>query len=447
MKIAEEFANFIVNLGFQELPYIIVEKTKLLFLDWIGAAFRGAEEEPTKMALEVAKEFKGREESTVLADMSRNSCIMAALANGISSHAVEMDDVHRKGIYHPGGPVFSAILPLAERMNVSGKRFIEAAVVGYEVGIRSAVAAGKSHYKYWHTTGTCGTFGAAAGAAKILSLNEKQTTQSLGSAGTQAAGLWEFLADSSMSKLLHPGKAAMNGILSVFLAEKGFTGATSIYEGDKGFFHATSTDFDLCSATVDLKKNIYKISECSLKKHASCGHTHSAIDAILDIISRYSVKPAGIVKIDVRLYKQALDLFENVKATNPFIAKFCFPFCIASAVIYNQVGLEAFTDERIHDREIIAMMERISFSRDEELTKLFPEKFSAIVTIKTSQGEFLTKRVDDPKGTPENPMPKEEIIEKFRLMTGDILLKERQEIIIDRVLNIENYQFMDKFFK
>jgi 2-methylcitrate dehydratase PrpD len=446
VNIAERFSDFTVKLEFQQLPQAIVKTAKLFFLDWLGAAFRGAEETSTQMSLEAVLELKGSEESTVLADMSRNSCIMAALANGISSHAVEMDDVHRKGIYHPGGPVFSAILPLAERLNASGRRFIEAAVAGYEVGVRSAVAVGKSHYGYWHTTGTCGTFGAAAGAAKLLSLNQQQTAWALGSAGTQAAGLWEFLADSAMSKQLHPAKAAVNGLLSAFLARKGFTGATSIYEGDKGFFRATSTDFDPAAAMADLGNGRYKISECSIKKHASCGHTHSAVDAVLDLVIGHAIVPADIVRINVRLYKQAVDLLEKITPTTPFFAKFCFPFCIASAVIFHQVGLEAFTDERIHDPAILGMMDRVSLACDKELTPLFPEKFSAIVTIETSHGELLTTRVDDPKGTPENPMFEEEIIEKYRRMAAGFLPKGKTERILKRVLNIEDFQSMDRFF-
>ncbi|MBW1973091.1 MAG: MmgE/PrpD family protein [Deltaproteobacteria bacterium] len=436
MSIAEVFANFSVNLDFDNLSTKLVEQTKLFFLDWLGSAFRGANEKPTQIVLETIKELNGKQESTVLADMSKNSCIMAALANGVSSHVVEMDDLHRKGIFHPAAPVFSAALPVAEKLHVSGKRFIEAIVVGYEVGIRTAEAIGESHYHFWHTTGTCGTFGAAASVAKLLSLDQDKTTWSIGSAGTQASGLWEFLTDNAMSKQLHPAKAAVNGIFSAFLAQKGFTGATSIFEGEKGFFKATSSDFDLKKATYKLGEDNFKILECSLKKHASCGHTHSSIDAVLDILSEHPIPPDNIEKINVSLYSQALDLLNKVKPTTPFFAKFSLPFCIATAVIYRKVDLDAFTEQRLKDQSILRMMEKIFVKRDEMLSNLYPEKWSAIVTIVTKDGSSYQKRVDHPKGDPENPMSKEEIINKYKDMSKK-QLKEKTDVLLNKILTLE----------
>jgi len=446
VKIAEAFADFSVALKYQQLPQEVLEKAKIFFLDWIGSAINGAGEAPTKMALAVAKELKGEEESTALADMSRNSCLMAALVNGISSHVVEMDDGHRKGIYHPGAPVFSAMLPLAEKLNLSGKRFIEAVVVGYEIGVRSAVAVGRSHYRYWHTTGTCGTFGAAAGAAKLLSLDKSQTTWAIGNAGTQASGLWEFLTDNAMSKQLHPAKAAVNGILAAFLAQKGFTGPASIYEGEKGFFRATSTDFNLGAATAGLGEGRYAIEECSIKKHASCGHTHSAVDAVLALVTEHGILPDDVDHVDVRLYDQAMDLLEKVKPTTPFFAKFCLPFCIATAAVYRQVGLEAFTEERLGDPAVLRMMDRITLHRDSALTPLFPEKYCAVVSLRTKAGESLMSRVEDPKGTPENPMSPQEITEKYRAMTSR-QLGAASETVLERVMRIENLPSMKTFFQ
>jgi len=446
VKIAEELAVFSAALEFQQLPPDVVEKTKIFFLDWLGSAVNGADAAPTKMALEVAEELKGKEESTAVADMSRNSCLMAALVNGISSHVVEMDDGHRKGIYHPGAPVFSAILPLAEKLDLSGKRFIEAAVVGYEIGVRSAVAVGKSHYRYWHTTGTCGTFAAAAGASKLLSLDKSQTTWAIGNAGTQASGLWEFLTDNAMSKQLHPAKAAVNGLLAAFLAQKGFTGPASIYEGEKGFFRATSTDFNLDAAAAGLGGGRYAIEECSIKKHASCGHTHSAVDAVLELVTEHGIAPEAIDRVDVRLYDQAMDLLEKVKPTTPFFAKFCLPFCIATAAVYRQVGLEAFTEERLGDPAVLGMMDRITLRRDPALTPLFPEKFCAVVSLRTKAGESLTTRVEDPKGTPENPMSPREITEKYRTMTSK-QLGAAAETVLERVMRIENLPSMKVLFQ
>lgn len=445
MTIAEQFADFSVTLEYEQLPPQVIGETKVFFLDWLGAAFRGGGEEPTRIALEVLKDWGGGDESTVIADMSRNSCIAAALANGISSHAVEIDDVHREGMYHPGGPVFSAILPLAEKLEVTGKRFIEAAVVGYEIGIRSAVAAGKSHYRYWHTTGTCGTFGAAAGVAKLLSLDRKQTAWALGNAGTQASGLWEFLGENAMSKQFHPGKAAMNGILAATFARKGFTGATSIYEGEKGFFQATSENSNPVGAVEKIGSGVYKITETSIKKHASCGHTHSALDAVIDLVTSHSLGAEDISRIDVGLNSSAFDLLAKVKPTTPSLARFSIPFCVATAVIFNRVGLEAFAEERLRDREVLRIADSVFLHEDEELTVCFPDKMSAMVTIETKAGDILVAHVHDPKGTPENPLTFEEITDKFRQVTADHL-RGTSETILQRVMALDECTSMNDFF-
>ena len=446
MKIAEQFADFTSSLSFHQLPESVVEKTKLLFLDWLGATLQGSKEATTTIALEVAGDLKGPDEATVLADMSQNSCLMAALVNGVGSHALELDDLHRKGIYHPGGPVFPAILAVAEKLNLSGTKFIEAAVVGYEIGIRSAVAAGSSHYKFWHTTGTCGTFGAAAATAKLLSLDKAQTSWALGSAGTQAAGLWEFLADSTMSKQLHPAKAAVNGMLAAFLARRGFTGAGEIYEGKKGFLRATSGDYDLAAATENIGTGHFKILETTIKKHASCGHTHSAIDCILNIVNENNINCHQIDRIDVQLCAQSLDLIGEVVPSNSASAKFSIPFCIAAAAILGKVDLGSFEPAQLHDQQILKLMGCVSLQSSPELTVLFPEKSCCIISIKTKSGEVFSDRVNDPLGTPENPMSNNDVLSKFEMIPSSHM-KFKHDFIIEKIMQLEKTESMNTFFK
>ena len=443
MSIAEQFADFTTGLRFEDLPPAVVKQTQLLLLDWLGSVLSGADEPCTLAALQVAEDFRGSAEATLLPDMSRNSCLMAALVNGVSSHALEMDDVHRKGIYHPGGPVFSALLPIAEKYGLPGARFITAAVAGYEIGIRSAEAVGQSHYQYWHTTGTCGTFGAAAAAARLLDLDKKQTVWALGSAGTQAAGLWEFLADSSMSKQLHPAKAAVDGITAAFLARRGFSGPKTIYEGEKGFFRATSTDSAPSLALSRLGKGGFKVSETSLKKHASCGHTHSAVDAMLEIVRDHQLSAGDIAEIKVEMYEQAIDLLGKVEPSSPFLAKFSIPFCLATAVLHGKVDLAAFSAPRLSDPVILALMQRISLHRSAELTKRFPDKFGCVVSVKTRSGEVFSRSVEDPLGTPENPLSQDEIIGKFGAMAA-ARLNGRSDALVERVLRLEKLDSMNE---
>lgn len=254
-------------------------------------------------------------------------CLLAALVNGASSHVVEMDDLHRESIFHPAAPIMPAVFALAEREGSTGRDIILAISAGYEAGIRIAVAIGPSHYHFWHTTATCGTFGAAAGAAKILGLDEEHFVWALGSAGTQAAGLWEFLGESAMSKQLHPGKAAMNGLLASLLAQKGFTGASKILEGEKGLFRATSQDFSEEKCVAGLGKEFFS-DRNSIKYYASCGHTHSAVDAVLKATGGRPMMVEEIERVDVSVYQASLDLLGDVMPTTPYLGKFNLPFCV-----------------------------------------------------------------------------------------------------------------------
>jgi len=370
---------------------------------------------------------------------------MAALANGASSHVVEMDDLHRESILHPAAAIIPAVLALAEREKASGADLLLAIAVGYEAAIRVAVAAGPSHYRFWHTTGTCGTFGAAAGAARLLGLNEEQTISAYGSAGTQASGLWEFLTNNAMSKQLHTGKAALNGLLSALLAQRGFTGARRILEGEKGFFKATSSDFDAAKCLAHLGKEFY-FERNSLKYHASCGHTHSAIDAVLQATGGAVFGPEDIVKVTVSVYQGALDLLGPIQPTTPYFAKFNLPFCIASALMFGHANLADFTTEKIGDPEIARMMQKIEIQSDPELTAMYPRQWPARAEIVKRSGERLAGCMTYPKGDPENPLSESEVVAKFKSLTGGLISDARSDTLCERALSLERLADVSTFF-
>lgn len=443
--ISSQFARFIHQLNYDDLSKEQIYKTKTFFLDWLGSAYAGQSQAPVKAMLEVVHGLGGKPESTIIPGNSKSMCLLAALANGASSHVVEMDDLHRESVLHPAAAIIPAVFAAAERVHASGKDLILGILAGYEVGIRVAMAVGQSHYHYWHTTSTCGTFGAAAGSGKILGLDEDQLVWALGSAGTQVSGLWEFLAESAMSKQLHLGKAALNGLLSSLLAQKGFTGARKILEGEKGFFRATSSDFDEEKCLRGLG-NDFMFERNSLKYHASCGHTHSTIDAILEATGGTPTMDHKIDRIDVSVYQAALDLLGDVDPSTPYAAKFNLPFCVATALRYARVGLEAFTPERLRDPEILRLMEKINIRNDPELSQSYPRKWPAGVEIFTLDGRHLEGRCEYPKGDPENPLTREELLRKFKDLTGDILSQSVSEAIIEHAMNIEELSDVSLLF-
>ncbi len=444
--IQEQMAAFIFDTNHEALSAEALAKARLCFLDWLGSVYAGKGTRPAMAMLLVAKSLGGNPEATLLSDGSRSSAYMAALVNAAASHVVEMDDLHKASILHPAAPVVPAALAMAEREGASGSEFLAAVVVGYEVAIRVGEAMGPSHYRFWHTTGTCGIFGAAAAVAKILGLSKPEVAMALGSAGTQAAGLWEFLSDGAMSKQMHPAKAAADGLLAALLAEQGFTAATRIFEGEKGFGRAMAPEFDLSRLTQGLGSTPPRILSTSFKAHAACYHIHSAIDAVLEIRRKLSLEPSDVKGVRIALYPAALDLLEKVEAKDPYAAKFNIPFCAATALVYGQVGLSAFTNDRLGDPKIQKIVHQISLVRDAELGKVYPDRWPAVVEVTTRAGEIHAARIDYPKGDPMNPMSQEELVAKFHNLSTPALTENQRKRTADACLQLEHYENLATFF-
>jgi len=419
-SISQKLAQFFCALRFEDLPDNLVYQIKTFFLDWLGSAVAGLSQPPTQMMLSLANDMKGAEEATIIPNNSKHLPLVAALVNGASSHVMEMDDLHRQSIFHPAASILPAVFASAEKEHVSGFDLILGILTGYEIGIRTALAAGKSHYRYWHTTATCGTFGAAAGAAKVLKLGTEQFVWALGSAGTQSSGLWEFLTDG--------------------------TGSHHIFEGDKGFLKATSADYDFGVFTDGLGET-YHTARNSLKYYASCGHTHSAIDATLRAWRGVNMDVTAIRSVTVSVYQGALDLLKNVKAHTPYLAKFNLPFCIATALNFGHVDLDDFTDKRLIDPKILTLMDLISLKEDPKLTRQYPQKWPSRVEILAANGKTYKGYCEFPKGDPENPFSEKELIQKFNKLCGNIITKHKKDRIIELILNLEKIDDVTNIFQ
>ncbi len=438
--LSSKLADFIDALRYADLPRETVGMARLAFLDWLGSAVRGGAEKPAEMALSVIRAQGGLPQSTLIPTGEKTSALNAALGNGIACHIVELDDVHRGSIVHAAAAVMPAALAAAEMVHASGRRLVEAIVAGYELAVRVGEAVSPSHYYYWHNTGTCGTFGACAAAGKLLGLDRQQMVWALGNAGTQAAGLWEFLSDGAMSKHLHPGKAAQNGLLSVLLAKEGFTGASAILEGQKGFCRAMAPRFDLARITDGLGKPPYKVEENSFKIHASCRHTHPTVDILLDLVPRHGIQPSEVLGITVRTYRTALEITENFDPRTIYAAKFSLPFCAALALKRGGCRLEDFSEENLQDAEIRGLMSRVRLIADDALDALHPAKWAAVVEVAMRSGEVFSGRTDYPRGDPENPVDDEALAAKFYRLVLGMREKRWVEAACRAVMNLEAVQ-------
>ena len=421
-----------------EVPPAVRQTARRYLLDWLGSTLAGGEMRPPSLIREVVTGLGGHPQATVLASGERTSAPLAALANAAASHVLEMDDVDPGSIYHPAAPTVPAALAVAEQLGADGDALLDAIAIGYEVGIRVGEALGLSHYEHWHTTGTAGTFGAAAAAARLHALTAEQTMHALGSAGTTTAGLWEFLSDGAMSKQLHPAKAAHDGILSVLLAQQGFTGAKHILEGPKGVLAAMSSDALPERLTDGLTSEManWRIDGVAFKVHAACRHTHSAVDAALQLRREHDLQPAQIEGVHVRIYGQALDLLEGVEPATPYAAKFSLPFCVAVALQFGDLGLDRFTESTIRESSTLALTDRVTFEPDPALDACYPESWPSVVTVTLTDGTEVSARVDHPAGDIKAGVKDEDLTTKFARMTTPFFAEQAQ-LVGERLLQAD----------
>ncbi|WP_019413646.1 MmgE/PrpD family protein [Paenisporosarcina sp. TG20] len=434
MSLSQALANYHSKLTYEDLPEEVISFTKLCILDYFGSSFAGAEKEPIQMISETINEMGGKPQATLITK-GKSSVLNAALVNGASSHIVELDDIHKGSIIHAATVVIPAALAVAEWKNLSGKELILAVVIGYEVCFRIGEAVSPSHYYYWHNTGTCGTFGSAAASAKLLGLDEEGFINAIGNAGSQAAGLWEFIEDGAMTKQLHPGKAAMNGLLSALLAQKGFTGAKEILEGNRGFFKAMSDEFDEDKITVNLGEE-FKILENSFKVHASCRHTHAAIDLAIEIVKEKKFESKDIERVEVGCYKSTMDITDNNDPRTQYSSKFSIQYCTALALVKGSANLDDFNETSLWDPVIRKIMGKINAQIDPEIASAYPERWGSKVKVFLKNGETIEKQADYPKGDPENPVTLEDLKNKF-FHLATVLSKEKRNAFSAKVLKLD----------
>ena len=431
-----ELAEFLVRTKFEDIAGNVLQHAKLCILDWLGASLAGSVETPGKIVRSLIRELGGKKESTIIGSHAKTSCLNAALANGISGHTLELDDVNEAAIIHPAAAVIPAALAIAEHCGSGGRDMITAVVLGYEAEVRLGTALNPSHYDYWHPTGTCGTFGATAAAGKLLGLAKERMAQALGIAGTQAAGLIETFG--TMSKPLNAGRAAQSGVLAALLAHKAYTSTTQILDSKIGYCYAASREPKLNELTEKLGTR-YAILKTCFKRHASCGHTHGAIDALQSIASKYHVKPDTVEQIAVETYPIAVNVVGNKpEPVTSSEAKFSLHYCLAASLVFGRVGLEEFSEERLREPQVRELSKKVVVKTGEEFANAVLG--SARVTVRDARGRCMSVKVWVPKGYPDNPMTASELKQKFRRLACIALPQSQVEKIVRKVENLDKIQ-------
>jgi 2-methylcitrate dehydratase PrpD len=447
-------ADFVASTAWSDLPRSAVLDTQRSILDWLGSAMAGSIEPPARIAQQVVVSLGARDEATVFSSR-RASAAGAALANGVASHILELDDIHKGSTVHAAAPVIPAALAVAERENADGRAFLLAVALGYEAALRVGEAVNPSHYEFWHPTGTAATFGAAAAAGSLVGLEADAMLDALGSAGTQAAGLWEFNADGAMSKHLHPGKAAFNGVLSADLARAGFTGATRILEGKRGFFRATSRSYDETRIT-DRLGDAWKISENCYKIWSCCGHTHSAVDVAVALRKergwRGNTALADLGSVHIETYGPGFEIVKQMNPGTPYQAKFSIAYCVAAGLLYGGATLDAFSVDHfangaLADGDVSALLSKTTVVVADDLTAKYPAAWPTRVTFTFADGSTTTRASDFPVGNPENPVSTEQLEEKFTALVAPRFGADAASRAIEVVRSLESIADVGEAFR
>ncbi|MGE9765256.1 MmgE/PrpD family protein [Pseudomonas sp. PDM20] len=433
MNNTHALAEFLAGLRYEDLPTSVVEYTEELFVDWLGSALASQNRHPIPLFQRYAQRMgPASGKSRVLVDGSSTSAYFAALVNGASSHLVEQDDLHNSSVLHPATVVFPAALAAAQELGKSGRELILASVAGYEAGIRIGEFLGRSHYRIFHTTATVGTLAAAVAVGMLLGLDSRQFVNCLGSAGTQAAGLWEFLRDAADSKQLHTAKAAADGLLAAYLTADGLTGAQNILEGEQGMAAGMSSDADP-SRLVDGLGTRWALCETSYKFHASCRHTHPAADALLGLMQREGLSHGDIAKVTTRVHQGAIDVLGRVVVPQTVHqAKFSMGTVLGLIAVHGKAGLVEFEEFSLSDAQVSAFREKVSMQLDPEVDGAYPRRWLGRVDVLTTDGRQLHGAIDEPKGDPGNGLSRAELEDKFRRLLA--FAGQRSQAEADRLV-------------
>jgi 2-methylcitrate dehydratase PrpD len=432
-------ATFAATLRAEAIPAPVLRRTEDLYLDWLGSTLAGRSARAVQAVERYARAMGPADgPAEVLISRRGTSPHFAAMVNAAASHVVEQDDVHNGSVFHPAAVVFPAALAAAQATGASGCEFLAAAVAGYEVGIRVGEFLGRTHYRIFHTTATAGALAAAAATGRLLGLDAERMLHAFGSAGTQAAGLWEFLRDAADSKQLHCAHAASAGLASAWLAQDGFTGARRILEGEQGMAAGMSTDADPSRLVAGLGQR-WATAETSFKYHASCRHTHPSADALLALMREHKLRADDIAEVKTLVHQGAIDVLGRVVVPSTVHqAKFSMGTVLGLVAEFGYAGLDEF-DRHFLAPRVAALRERVSMQLDDEVDAAYPRRWIGKVVVRTRDGRTLQARVDEPKGDPGNTLSRPELEDKARRLAayGEAATPAEMDTLIERVWGLE----------
>ncbi len=419
----------------RDLTDSVIWATRRAMLDWFATTLPGCIYPPATVLARALATTRGHGGAHCYVDGQIGSPRYAALLNATASHTVEFDDIFKDGGYHPGSSTIAAALAVAQDRGASLEQLHRAIIGGYEVGCRVSLAIQPSHYRFWHTTSTVGTIGAAVSAAMLLTDDAESLAHAIALATSFAGGHQQNLQGDGMAKAMHPGHAAEAGVLAAIAASNGVTGDLDSLHAPLGFAAATSESTGNWDAALSGIDEWTPIERMTVKNHGCCGHIFPALDGLAAICRNNDVAAIDIEAIHVDGYRATYEMCDRPEAYSAREALFSVQYCLAAQLVLGKVRLDAFGDDVLHRDDIRALMNRITVSEDKELAAAYPSKRMARVHLRLADGRTFSHFQRSRKGDPEDPLTDDELISKFVELASTTVSSDAVERLRDDILS------------
>lgn len=436
MDVTTSLAKFVTDLRYASIPGKAVETAKIAVRDCLGVALAGSREEDARIAAEIARQERAQEETSVIGQGFRTSALNAALANGTAAHALDFD--HSFTIMgQPTAPVAPATFALGEALGANGRQIIEAYVAGFEVTAKLVHSLQDSAHDGWHAPSTLGSFGAAAACSKLLGLDAAKTQMALGITASMASGIVANFG--TMTKPLHVGLGARNGVLAAKLAAGGYTANVKAIEGGFGFYQVLHENTPIHEQAIEELGRSYALVTDGLRiKPYPCGGlTHQVIDSVLEFKGKNGLTAEMIDRVDVDVVKHTFDRIVFRVPQTGIQGKFCMPYLVARAIVDGKIGLHIFTDSAVRDQNVLKLAERVQMNLDPNLKKSDAAGRPCRVTVRLRNGQTFTREAQHAKGGPEYPMTEAELRDKFTECAREAIDVRSAAQALDYIENLE----------
>lgn len=439
MDVTARIARFVVDTRYERIPSRALQTAKTAVLDCLGVALAGSKEASAKICAQIARHEAAREEATVFGQGFKSSALHAAFANGTAAHALDYDHSFTL-MGQPTAPIIPAVFSLGESLGVSGRALLEAYVAGFEVTAKLVFSLRDSTQDGWHAPGTLGSFGASIACAKLLRLNSSEVEMALGITASMASGV--VCNFGTMTKPLHVGLGARNGILAAKLAQSGYTANAKGIEAGLGFydvFHHLSPSNN--GPVEELGESYALVSDgIRIKPYPCGGLTHQAIDAVLGFRAKHGVTPETVESIDVDVTRHTYNRIAFRIPQTGIQGKFCMGYLLARAIIDGKVSLDVFTDSAVRDQNVLRLAERIQIRLDNNLKASNEGSRPCRVTVRLKNGQTYSREVQHAKGSPEVPMTPDELKAKFTECARQTISDSSTQHILEYVERLETLE-------